>query len=334
MKGTLRTDRIAVWLITAVVLLSASFAVQAGPRTNETIKSTSFIGVVMQVLDENIVKGLDLNTKYGVLVAEVVEDSPAEKAGIEDGDVIIEFDGMKVKNPDDLKKMVLKARVGEKVKVKLIRDHDSKVLALVVGEQPEHTELTFESPEHKEFIFKIPGDIKQIHKNVLSYFDPSRKLGVRVSDLDDDLGSYFDTEAGEGVLVLGIEDDSVAEEMGIKAGDVILSIDGDGIDSIDELKSEVKDIETDNKFDVVVLRHGKKITLTGMFEDESEEAVRTFKWQAMKSDKDLPMKYDVQTFKFDKDEMQQLREEMKQLQIEMKKMKKQLKKELKDLDED
>lgn len=341
MKGTMRKDRIAVVLVAAVVLLSMNLVVQAGPHTDETVTSKSFIGVIMQVLDDDIVKGLDLNTKYGVLISGVVEDSPAEEAGIEDGDVIIEFDGMKVKNPEDLKKMVLKTRVGEKVKIRLIRDNDSQVVGLVVGEHPGHAEFMFESPEHpdmpdhpdhKEFRFKVPGDIKNIHKNILYHFDPSRKLGVKVAELDNDLGSYFDVKAGEGVLVMGIEDDSVAEEAGIKAGDVVLSIDGDDIDSIEELKSEIKEIDSDEEFDIVVLRHGKKMTLVGIFEDEAED--HTFIWKEMESGKDLPMKYDVKKFKFDKQEMEELRKEMKKLQIEMKKLKKELKKELKDLDED
>lgn len=322
-------------LVAVLAILSLSVAIQAGPRSAETVKSGSFIGVVMQALDKDIIKGLDLNTKYGVLITEVVDDSPAEEAGIEDGDVIIEFNGMKVKNPDALRKMVLKSRVGEKVKVKLIRDDDTKVIAVVVGERPEETAYAFEVPEqgkYKEYVLKMPGDLKDIQKKVMYHFDPSRKLGVRVHDLSGDLGSYFDAEEGEGVLVLGIEDGSVAEEAGIKAGDVILSIAGDKIDSIDELKSEVKEIDADEDFDIVVLRHGKKVTLTAAFDEDAE--VHSFRWNAKEMSGELPKKYDIQSFKLDKGEMEQLRQEMKQLQIELQKMKKQLKKELKDLDED
>lgn len=235
-----------LFLLVAILGVAAAEAERIRLVSSEEAGHKGYLGIKMQELDSDLRKGLDLKVKNGVLVSEVVEGSPAEEAGIEDGDVIVSFDGKKVASAKELSELVAETDVGKKVKVKVSRDNRSKTLNVVVGEWPEdHT-----------WVFATPDGFKDIH---VQMFRP--KLGVRIHEMDEDLASYFGVDKDGGVLVLGVEEESTAESAGIKAGDVIIELEGSEIESTKDLYDAVGKIDEGEKFEVTVVRKKKKVEL-------------------------------------------------------------------------
>jgi serine protease Do len=280
---------------------------------------TAYLGVTMQELDSDLRDGLDLKVKNGVLINSVFEDSPAELAGIEDGDVIVEFNGKKVTTPDELRRYVQTEKIGDTVKVKVVRDNETKTIDVTLAERPAQlTQRRVEifAPEHRMWFDK--------GKNwFVSAFDSFHRgrLGVRVMDLNDDLGPYFDVEEGEGVLVLEVGDESVADEMGMKSGDVIVEVEDKEIGSVDELLEHMGDLEPGEEFGVTVLRKNKKVTLEG----ELDEGMREIYIKGHGKHADIRIPH-IEKFKFSDDEMDAMRDEVKALQKEMEELKREMKK--------
>ena len=107
-----------------------------------------YLGVYLQELTSDLKESLDLDESVkGVLISGVVEDSPAEEAGLEDGDVIISFDGKKVYSAKKLTGLVRKTEPGSRVKIKLIRDGDDKRLTVTLGEKSSSISYELLSPE-------------------------------------------------------------------------------------------------------------------------------------------------------------------------------------------
>ncbi len=290
--------------------------------------SDGYIGVYMQKLTRDISKGLDLDVKRGVLINGVEDGSPADEAGIEDGDVIIEFDGQKINSPDDLRELVEDTDVGEKVEVIVIREGDEKTLHLVVGERPEKLAWSFYDGDDDGHFFV---NLKDNVHDALTGLWPGPRLGVKAMELNEDLASYFDADEDDGVLVLGVEDESVADEAGIKAGDVIREVDGEDVSSVDELRHSLKGFEEGDEFDVAIIRHGKKKTLTATMDEQNH--FKVMRGGDFNFDRhDLPH-VKVKRFE-DGNRMfiheEDLREEMEEIKKELKELKKELKKLKKD----
>ena len=305
----------AAWRVVAmtgmVCLLLAIIGagvLQAHPKDKRVIDirthaGGSYLGVTMQELTDSVREGLDLEVEHGVLINSVLEDSPAEKAGFQEGDVIVEFDGKAVDGPDKLKELLGETDIGEEVKVKVFRDGKAKTLRVTIGEWPDEP-WTFVAPQLKF----------EDGKNWISYFMHGRgRLGVKVSDLDKDLASYFHVDAGEGVLVLSVEDETTAQEMGVKAGDVIVKLGDEEIRSVETLQENVGKLEKDEEFQLTVVRKRKRTTLSGKMKEGT--GLYSFNGPGRMY---APMKIHV-----DRDE---LREEMKELRKEIEKLKKELKK--------
>ncbi|MCZ6767427.1 MAG: PDZ domain-containing protein, partial [bacterium] len=112
--------------LTAIAFLAGAIAIASAhphkfSRTIE-LKKGAFLGVQMQELTDELRNGLDINTKKGVLINEVIEESPADKAGLHDGDVIVTFNGKDVETPSQLSDLVAETKSGDEVKIKVVRD--------------------------------------------------------------------------------------------------------------------------------------------------------------------------------------------------------------------
>ena len=279
-----------------------------------------YLGVKMQELDEDLRKGLDINVKDGVLISEVIEGSPAEAAGIEDGDVIIEFNGEKVDSPSVLQELVAAVESGETVELKVFRDDRVKTYEVTIGDWPEDHSWNVIAPEHMMWFDKGK-------KFLFSSFGRSQ-LGVHVSELNEDLAPYFDAKEGEGVLVTGVVDESTAEEMGIKAGDVIVRVADEEIGSKDELVAAVQEIEPGEAFEVTVIRQKKMMKLEGEMQEAAStayvKALRGYPGRLKLPHMEMHGLHD--SYEFSDGEMEELKKEMEELREELEKMKKELKK--------
>lgn len=184
-----------------------------------------WLGVTVQDLSEELAKYLGLADKNGVLVAKVLENGPADKAGIKERDIIKQFGEDAVNNTRDLLNIVGKTESGRKVKVALMRDKKPLTVEVVVGERPQGVEES--APESK------PEK------------EESKWRGLSVSDLTPELAGRFGIEEKQGVLVTQVEPSSPAESAGIIAGDVLLEINKMPINNVPEYKNALKGLKGD-----------------------------------------------------------------------------------------
>jgi len=187
----------------------------------------------------------------GVLIEEVRPDSPAEKAGLKKADTIVEFDGERVRSTRQFGRLVQETPPGKTVKATIVRDGQRKTVDItpqdgrgglsdrfrIDGDMlrrqiPDLDALRGQMPRGPfNFDFDLPG--------VLS----GRRLGVTVDPLTDQLAQYFG--AKEGVLVTSVADGSPASRAGLKAGDVITSVDGQPVRSTEDLVRAMRDAKSD-----------------------------------------------------------------------------------------
>jgi serine protease Do len=240
--------------------LAKEKAKKAETPGNET--GNGYIGVYMQELTADVRKGLDLDVKAGVLVSGVEDDAPAELAGIEQGDVIVKFDGRAVSSPDELRELVRAVRPGDSAAVELVRDGKSQTLTLTVGDRPERHVIRWED-----------GDFAPMREYGRAFaMIGGPRLGVQAHELEDDgLASYFGAKKGEGVLVLSVDDESIAGKAGVQSGDIIRKIGDQAIEDVRDVRHALRDYDEGDEFDITVLRHGKAQSLKATMDDQSHE---------------------------------------------------------------
>ncbi len=171
----------------------------------------TYLGVNLAEIDANRAKELKLKEDYGVEISRVEENSPAEKAGIKSGDVVLEYNGQRVEGMEQFGRMVRETPPGREVKLMVSRDGKTQTLTALLGTRKVRFQANFPS----DFVmpeFHMP-DIPQIYTATRSAL-----LGVEAETLGSQLAVYFGVK--EGVLVRSVLDNTPAQKAGIKAGDV------------------------------------------------------------------------------------------------------------------
>ena len=187
----------------------------------------AWLGVYSQTLTPELREGLNYGGS-GALVNRVVEGSPAEKAGVKSGDVVVGINTTTVASATDLTKAIRAAKVGQAISVRIVRDGKRATLSAKLAERPAEDSEGSEAPEPPggtRYKSDHDGDLDFFFDHDMpgfAMFSGGRgRLGVRIQDLNPDLGSYFGVTDGKGVLVVGVLKDTPAEKAGLKAGDVI-----------------------------------------------------------------------------------------------------------------
>ena len=171
-----------------------------------------WLGVYIQPVTKELAEKFKLEGTDGVLVADVVKDGPADKAGIQRGDVIVEFEGKPLKDWHSLPRLVAETAVGKEVKLKVMREGRSRPLTAIVGE------LKDEQPE------------------VAQAEEPAKvQLGLTLQKLTPELAQQLGIpKARKGLVVTGVQNGGPAEEAGLRRGDVILEAAQKPVDSLDQ----------------------------------------------------------------------------------------------------
>ncbi|MBT8763955.1 DegQ family serine endoprotease [Desulfohalobiaceae bacterium Ax17] len=182
-----------------------------------------WLGVSIQNLDENTAKALGLETPKGALVASVTPGDPADKAGIKAGDVIIAVEGQVVENASDLTRRIGELLPGAKIKITIWRKGKVKDLYVTLGERSIHKLAKNGSPE------------PEVEESV---------LGLSLRSVRPEEAKALGLDKVQGLLVTGVQDGSKADLSGVRAGDVILEVNGQEVHSIQEFK---RIFETDAK---------------------------------------------------------------------------------------
>jgi serine protease Do len=189
-----------------------------------------WIGIYMQELTPELSQ--KFGVEKGVLVADVIKDSPADTSGIQAGDIVERVNGKEVSSPLELKNEVLEAEIGKPITLMIIRQGKKMEIIITPAEKPEEI-----SPAKKEAV-------------------EEKLLGIAVSSLTPDLRRKYDIKKDEeGVVITEIKEDSPAARVGLSPGDVVKEINRDPIKDLDDFKAAMQKVEVG---DVVLLRvrHG------------------------------------------------------------------------------
>jgi serine protease Do len=234
---------------------------QVQGRVLSSANGSSFLGVGIQEIDAERAKALKLKEEAGVEVTRVDADSPAEKAGVKPGDVITEYQGQRVEGIDQFSRMVRETPAGRDVKIRLIRNGNNQTITVRVGSRPSglFSDGFGNIPQPGDFRLRIPD----VPRPYIGW--RSSMLGVEAEALDGQLAEYFGVK--QGVLVRSIVKDSAAEKAGIKAGDVIVRVDGNAVSTPSDLSSRIR-VLRGKSASVVLMREHKETTVTVMISDD------------------------------------------------------------------
>lgn len=180
-----------------------------------------WLGVAIQDLDEELAEYYGVEDGKGVLVTEVFEGDPAEKAGIAPKDIIVALDGKPVADSRELTRMVADIDVGKTVTVKVIRDGDAKKFPVKVGKR----------------------DMERVFAKGRYEHGKEDALGLTVSEITPDIARRFNINDRSGVIVTEVEPESKADEAGFQPGDLIKEINRESVADVGDYRALLADID-------------------------------------------------------------------------------------------
>jgi Do/DeqQ family serine protease len=190
-----------------------------------------WLGISIQDLTDQLAAGFGVSSKSGVLVADVLKDSPAEAAGMKAGDIIVELGGAPIKEATDLQKRVAAMPPGRVAAVTVLRDRKQTRLTVKIGEQPGEETVVAAGPK-------------------------GEGLGVTVEALSEEMAQAFGLRGRSGVVVTDVAPGSAAEAAGIKEGDVLLEVNRRRVGSLEEFKQAVAALTPGEAVPVQIERSG------------------------------------------------------------------------------
>jgi len=187
-----------------------------------------FLGVYAEDINKENMARYNLTQVRGVAVTRIVKDSPAEKAGLRPGDVILKIDGENVTSVRKLNRVVSEIAPDQSVRVTISRSGAEQELGATMGRRASNTfsRLMKNNPGTWEWegpTFNNDG------QDFFSYAG-GRRIGITTTELTKQLADYFGVSGGRGVLVTSVSADGPAAKAGLRAGDVITAVDGEAVD--------------------------------------------------------------------------------------------------------
>jgi len=170
------------------------------------------LGVYIQDLTQNLAESFGLDRTDGVVIAEVIEDSPAEDAGLKAGDIVLEIEGDKVYKVTSFRNRIAMTAPNSKIKLTILRNEKRKKIDVQIGELDDDPSTSFKDK------------------------DTLPKLGITLQALTPDLAERMGYEGGQGVLVSSVSSGSLAEQAGIASGALIIEIDHHIVTSVKQAK--------------------------------------------------------------------------------------------------
>ena len=198
-----------------------------------------WLGVRIQTVTDEIAESLNIKPARGALVAGVEEKGPAKPAGIEPGDVVVQFDGKDIKEPKDLSRVVADTAVGKEVDVVIIRKGQEETHKVTLG-RLEDTEKVQAAAKTKD---------EPVEKPVTQ-----KALGLDLATLSKDLRTrYKIKDSVKGVVITGVDGTSDAAEKRLSAGDVIVEVAQEAVANAADIKKRVDQLKKDGKKSVLLL---------------------------------------------------------------------------------
>ena len=333
--------RYAVQAIGTVLLLalwaSAAPAGQPGPLvfadSGDAWGSTSYLGVDTRDITPDRLAPLHLKEEKGVEVTMVDQDAPAGKSGIKEHDVILSINDQQVESVEQLRRLIREIPPGRVITIGISRDGQPLTLHAQLAERDKMPGMNFNFNAMPAMRVPPNINIPEIDVPNIVVIHAPRNSGLMIENLTPQLGEYFGVKGGNGVLVRSVDKGSRAEQAGIKAGDVIVKINGSTVSDCSDFSRLLRS-RTANKASVTVMRDRREQTLnlvlpqprpTGSFQLENceelmgEKACAELRKQTAEIASVAPeMNTELQKMK------KQLQEEMQRQRPEMEKLQKEL----------
>jgi len=244
-----QTRSFKIWAIYLIILVIIGGAVLAGLFLDRVVKGTpggglevntkkveavkSFLGTELMELNEVIKRQLDISTDQGALINSVIEGSPADKSGMQRGDVIMQFDRKRVRDVTHLQELIADTSPGDRVKIAVERDNTSKVFYVKLEEAPVSTypvSLTQGQPQGQ-----IPPQTQQQGQT------PSQPgWGMSVAPIDPDIGQKYGLAQGQkGILVTSVIPGGGASAAGIQVGDIVIAANNQPTEGLSQLYTAI-----------------------------------------------------------------------------------------------
>ena len=216
-------------------------AVDVANQIKETgTVSRGWLGVLIQEVTRELAESFGMNDPHGALVAKVLDDSPAAAAGLEVGDVIVEFNGKKVIRSSSLPPLVGRAKVGQQAQVTVIRNKQRRDIGVQIAELPGAITQAAYTPEDDQVI-------------------EESALGMKVEALGSEARKRLKIE--NGVQVVEVDEAGPANDAGIVKGDVITMIDNRAIDSVDDFEVVTDELKSGKSVALLVQRRAGPVFL-------------------------------------------------------------------------
>jgi S1-C subfamily serine protease len=247
------------------------------------------LGVIVEDLDAEGLKAA-AGAASGVRIEDVDQDSPAAKAGLRDGDIVVDVDGDRVRSARQFSRLIQETPEGRSVALGIVRDGKRQTVSVT----PEPRAFTFDMDagrigrdvarglrEIEPRLRELEPRLKELEPRLREFrfdgpfsFDldlmprmtsPRGRLGVQLNEMSPQLADYFGAADG-GVLVSSVTRDSAAEKAGLKAGDVITSVNGDRVRGTDDLIDELRDV-TSGEVTIGIIRDKKASSVKATIEN-------------------------------------------------------------------
>ncbi len=199
-----------------------------------------YVGIGIQDLNQDLAMSFAVKDSKGALISDVKPDSPAAQAGLKQGDVIVEYNGLAVEDGVALQRMVTRTPVRTKVLVRVIRDGRERDVTVRVGEQPDDSKIAKVGTSDGDHAFS----------------------GIELEDLDQDTARVLGSDRKRGVVVTNVKPGSEAEKAGLLAGDIIQEMNRQPIKSVQDFKKASLDLKTGANVLMLISRRGSALFLS------------------------------------------------------------------------
>jgi serine protease Do len=257
----------------------------------------SWLGVETSEVSSDNAKELKLPSERGAVLGRIAPDSPASKSGLRENDVVTEVNGQPVEGAMQFRRMIREIPAGRNVQLTVWRDGHTQKINVTLGKAEElRRNMTRVTPGMPgTFAFRMPEmppmpdlpevaeipDMPSMDWNGPILYAGHPRLGIDAEDLNGQLGSFFGAPDGEGILVRSVNSGSPAEKAGVKAGDVITSLNGERIRSVGDLRQKL------------AAQHGEKDKGAENKDKESKDKTRTVKLGVLRNKSEISLNVEL-----------------------------------------
>jgi serine protease Do len=257
----------------------------------------SWLGVETSEVTSDNAKELKLPSERGAVLGRIAPDSPASKSGLRENDVVTEVNGQPLEGAMQFRRMIREIPAGRNVQLTVWRGGHTQKINVTLGKAEElrHNMTRVTPGMPGTFAFRMPEmppmpdvpevaeipDMPSVDWNGPVLYSGHPRLGIDAEDLNGQLGSFFGAPDGEGILVRSVNSGSPAEKAGVKAGDVITSLNGERIRSVGDLRQKL------------AAQHGEKDKGTENKDKDSKDKNRTVKLGVLRNKSEISLNVEL-----------------------------------------